>query len=117
MKDSETRSALMSCLTVTSDGVVLNLRVQPRASKSEILGLRGTSIKAKVTAPPADGRANEAVLDLLAATLEVKRAQLSLVGGPKAHDKRILVRGLQAEDIIARLADHLHKRDRFDHET
>lgn len=104
LTDKDIRTAITDCLTVTSDGVMIKLRVQPRASKSEIVGLHGSSIKVKVTVPATEGRANEAVLDFLAATLDVKRSQLTLVGGSKSRDKRLLVQGLEPKVVLDRLA-------------
>jgi uncharacterized protein len=106
----EIRNALTACLTNTSEGVVVKLRVQPRASKSQLSSLHGNSIKAKVTAPATEGRANEAVLDLLAKAVGIKRAQLTLVGGVKSRDKRILVQGMSQEEILDRLAGQFTER-------
>ena len=86
-----------------SGGVCLSLKVQPRASRNEIAGPIGNALKIKVTAPPVDSAANEAVLELIAETLGCARNQLELLRGATSRHKKILVRGLTSAQIEARL--------------
>jgi uncharacterized protein len=86
-----------------SEGVCISLKVQPRASRSEIAGLIGNELRVKVTAPPVDSAANEAVLELLAETLNCARNQLELLRGATSRHKQILVRGLTASQIEEKL--------------
>lgn len=90
-------------LTARDGGVWLALKVQPRASKNEFAGLVGNELKIKVTAPPVDAAANEAVLRLLAATLGCPRGAIHLVRGHTSRHKQVVVRGLVAADVAARL--------------
>jgi uncharacterized protein (TIGR00251 family) len=86
------------------DGCVhLNLKVQPRASRSEVGEVVGNELKLKVTAPPVDSAANEAVLRLLAEKLECSRSALQLIRGGTSRHKTVSVRGLQGTDIARRL--------------
>jgi uncharacterized protein len=85
------------------DGVCILLKVQPRASRSEIAGLIGNELKVKVTAPPVDSAANEAVLELLSELLGCARNQLELLRGATSRHKQILVRGLTATEIEEKL--------------
>jgi hypothetical protein len=84
-------------------GVEIDLLVQPRASRSRVVGEHGGRLKVQLTSPPVDGRANEALLDLLADRLELPRRELELVFGATGRRKRVLVRGLSLERIEERL--------------
>jgi uncharacterized protein (TIGR00251 family) len=85
------------------DGVCISLKVQPRASRNEIAGLIGNELKIKVTAPPVDSAANEAVLELLAEILGCARNQLELTRGATSRHKQILVRGITTAQIEERI--------------
>jgi uncharacterized protein (TIGR00251 family) len=86
------------------DGVCISLKVQPRASRNEIAGPIGKELKIKVTAPPVDSAANEAVLELLAEILGCSRNQLELTRGATSRHKQIFVRGMTAAQIAEKLA-------------
>ena len=86
-----------------SDGVCISLKVQPRASRNEIAGPIGNELKIKVTAPPVDSAANEAVLELIAEILGCPRHQLELSRGATSRHKQILVRGMTATQIEEKL--------------
>lgn len=75
----------------------LQLRVSPGAHRSEIVGRYGDVWKVQVTAPPQDGRANEAVLRLLSKRLGVPRTSISMVSGHAARQKVVELTGLSAE--------------------
>jgi uncharacterized protein len=85
------------------DGVCISVKVQPRASRNEIAGLIGNELKVKVTAPPVDSAANEALLELLVEVLGCARNQLELLRGATSRHKQILVRGLTATQIEEKL--------------
>ena len=86
------------------DGVYLSLKVQPRASKNEIGEPLGNELKIKVTAPPVDSAANEALVRFLAETLGCPRGAVRLVRGQTSRHKQVLVTGMTAEAVAARLA-------------
>jgi uncharacterized protein (TIGR00251 family) len=86
------------------DGCILPVRAQPGARKCAILGEHGGALKVAVTAPPQDGRANKALIDALADALNLKRGQIELLSGTTSRDKRFLIRGLSATQVLARLA-------------
>jgi uncharacterized protein (TIGR00251 family) len=71
--------------------VQLSLRVQPGARRSALLGPYGDRLKIAVQAPPADGRANEALLRYLAQCLDVRAASLRLVAGAGSRDKSVRI--------------------------
>jgi hypothetical protein len=78
--------------------------VSPGASRSELVGRHGDGWKARVAAAPERGRANEALLDLLAATLDLPRNRLAVVGGRTARRKIVEVEGLDLDEISRRLS-------------
>jgi uncharacterized protein (TIGR00251 family) len=92
-----------SFLQIRRDGVDLAVKLQPRASKNEIAGPLGNELKIKVTAPPVDAAANQALLDLLAAKLDCSRGALRLVRGQASRHKTVRLTGLDAQLILRRL--------------
>lgn len=91
-------------VTETADGCLLPVRAQPGARKTAIRGVHQGALKVSVTAPPEDGRANQAVAEALREALGVRRSQIELVKGVTSRDKQFLVRGLTAAELAARLA-------------
>jgi uncharacterized protein (TIGR00251 family) len=84
-------------------GVRLAVRVQPRASRNEVVGRQGEAWKVRLTAPPVDGRANEALCDFLAERLGVKRASVTVVQGFTGRNKIVEVPELSAAELARRL--------------
>jgi uncharacterized protein (TIGR00251 family) len=85
-------------------GALLPVRVQPRASRDEIAGWQGEVLRVRVTAAPADGRANRAVAGLLAAAAGVPRSGIVLVRGARSRDKLFRVENLSLVDLRGRIA-------------
>jgi uncharacterized protein (TIGR00251 family) len=73
----------------------LKVRVSPGARRPGIAGRHGDGWKVRVAEPPEDGRANEAVLTLLAETLDVPRARVTLVSGHSSREKIVVLEGLE----------------------
>jgi hypothetical protein len=73
--------------------LVLELRVQPRASRSEIAGCHGERLRVRLQAPPVDGKANAALVEFLAATFGVPRARVTIEHGHAGRDKRVRIAG------------------------
>ena|SRR5712664_1504158 len=90
-------------LQVKPDGVWLAVKVQPRASVNEIGEPLGNELRVRVTAPPVDSAANEAVLRLLAERLDCARNQVELARGHTSRHKVVKLHGLSAATVIARL--------------
>jgi uncharacterized protein (TIGR00251 family) len=84
-------------------GVCLLLKVQPRASKNEIGDVTSGELKIKVTAPPVDAAANEAVLRLLAERLDCPRGAVQLIRGQTSRHKQVLIRGMSVEAVLDQL--------------
>lgn len=85
------------------EGTLLPVRVQPRARRDEVVGWQGTTLRVRVTAPPSEGRANQAVIALLAEALGVPRSSIELVSGAAARDKLVRVGQHSLEKIRALL--------------
>jgi uncharacterized protein (TIGR00251 family) len=81
----------------------LRLRVTPRAARPRIVGRHGAAWKVRVAQAPERGKANEAVLALLAETLQVPQASVELVGGESSQDKVVAVEGLSEAEVERRL--------------
>jgi uncharacterized protein (TIGR00251 family) len=85
------------------EGALLRVRVQPRARRDEVVGWQGAALRVRVSAPPADGRANQAVIALLAQALGLPRSSIGLVSGAASRDKLVSVGGRSLEEVRALL--------------
>jgi uncharacterized protein (TIGR00251 family) len=83
----------------------LRLRVSPGASRSELVGRYDSAWKVRVAAAPERGRANDALVELLAKRLRVPRSSLSVVSGHTGRDKVVELHGLDAAEAERRLGD------------
>jgi hypothetical protein len=83
----------------TQTGVVFEIRVVPRASRSEAAGIQGNALKLRITAPPVEGTANKECIRLLARVLGVKRAQVEILAGRTARTKTVAIAGIRAEAV------------------
>ena len=83
--------------------VRLRIRVQPRASRDEIAGWAGDLLRVRLTAPPVDGAANEALIRFLASRLDLPPSAMTLVSGHTGRAKVVEVDGLSAEEACRRL--------------
>lgn len=90
-----------------AEGCVVPVKAQPGARKNALVGEHAGALKLAVTAPPDRGRANRALLQLLAQLLGVKRSQVEILSGEARHDKRFLIRGLAVAEVAARLVQIL----------
>ena len=90
-------------LTSTPAGVRFAIKVVPGASRDRVMGLLGEALKVAVSKPPSGGAANGAVVGLLAKTLGVREAQVSIVSGHTNARKEVLVEGIGAEAALAAL--------------
>lgn len=78
-------------LRASSKGLLLSVKVTPKAARDEICGVRGGAVIVKVTAPPDKGKANEAVIALLAKAIGISKSSLELVAGDTARNKSLRV--------------------------
>ncbi len=91
--------ALPSYLRVQSDGVLLAVKLQPRASKNEIGDALGEELRIKVTAPPVDAAANQALIELLADKLNCSKNRVELLRGHTSRHKIVRLHGFAAEQV------------------
>jgi uncharacterized protein (TIGR00251 family) len=80
-------------------GVLLAVRVIPRARRSELAGRRGDALLVRLSAPPVDGAANAALVELLATSLGIPRSRITLVSGERSRDKVVRLDGVAAADV------------------
>lgn len=94
----------MSAVTPHADGATLSVRAQPGARKTGVLGMHGEAVKVAVTAPPEDGRANAALVEVLADWLGLRRSQVELLSGTTSRNKVFLIRGVTPEWLTEQVA-------------
>lgn len=82
-------------------GAVISCQIQPRASRTEIVGLHGEPLRLKirVAAPPIEGNANEALVEFLSKTLKISKSKIEVLSGHTGKFKEILIKDTQAEEI------------------
>ena len=85
---------LMIELKKTSKGIVIPVKVQPGAKKDSIVGEWGGRLKIQVKAPPEKGKANEAVIKLLAECLGLQKSCIHIVSGELSRDKKVFIQGM-----------------------
>ena len=95
---------MSSWLREDAEGVVLELLVQPRASRTRVVGEHEGRLKLQLAAPPVDGEANAALVEFLADALEVRKADVVLLRGETGRRKTVRVRGVRAPAAVLRLA-------------
>ncbi len=97
----------MTPISATATGVRLVVHVQPRASKTEVVGLHGDAIKLRISAPPVDGAANAEVVRFLVETLRIPRRQVRLVQGDTGRRKVIEATGISVAETATALGIEL----------
>jgi uncharacterized protein (TIGR00251 family) len=97
----------MVTITAHAEGATIAVRAQPGARKNAVLGEQAGALKVAVTAPPEDGRANAALVEVLRDWLGLRRSQVELAGGPTSRNKVFLIRGLGADELTALVASKL----------
>ncbi|PYX87302.1 MAG: hypothetical protein DMG68_12225 [Acidobacteria bacterium] len=94
----------MIAINDTSSGATFAVKLHPRARKNAITGEVGNALKVALTAPPLEGRANEACIEFFANLLDVPRSSVTIAAGQNCRNKIIRIAGLSAEQVRARLA-------------
>ena len=88
----------------TAAGASFTVRVQPRARRNAVTGILGDALKISLTAPPLEGRANQACIEFLAGVLSVPRSSVTIAAGQHGRRKLVRVAGLTAEELRHRLS-------------
>jgi len=87
----------------TPTGATFAVKIHPRARKNAITGELGDTLKLSLTAPPVEGRANEACIEFLANLLKVPRSSVTIASGQNTRRKVIRVSGVSADEVQKRL--------------
>ena len=87
----------------SADTCTFAVRVQPRARRNEIVGEIGEALKLAITAPPVEGKANAACIELLAKTLKLPKSSVSIAAGETSRNKLVRVVGITADELRQRL--------------
>jgi hypothetical protein len=96
---------LSNFLRAHPDGTLLSVKLQPRASKNEIGAPLGDELKIKVTAPPVDAAANQALIELLAEKLDCPRGRVELIRGQTSRHKTLKLHGFTPEEVLQAIAE------------
>jgi uncharacterized protein (TIGR00251 family) len=91
-------------ITETRDGVLLSVYVQPRASRSEVVGEHGDALKIRLAAPPVDGAANEELIRFLAKLLGIAASKLIVKSGQTSRTKVVEISGVTLQYVSDTLA-------------
>jgi len=87
-------------------GATFSVRVQPRASKTAITGTVGDAVKISLSAPPVDGRANDALVEFFSEVFSVPRGAVQVVTGERSRNKVIRIGGRTAAELQQKLRTH-----------
>ena len=85
--------------TQTPDGVVVNVRAQPRSSRAGIDGVMGDALKVRIRSAPVDGKANKELIETLADAFGLPKSRVAFKSGETSKTKRILLKGVQPEEL------------------
>ncbi len=94
-------------ITKTNTGTTFSVRMQPGASKNEIVGVQKDALKIRISAPPVEGKANKALIQFLAKQLTVKRNQVEIISGHTTRIKTIHVIGEGTEKKLQNIIDSI----------
>ncbi len=94
-------------------GAALTIRVIPRASRTEIANImEDGTVRIRVTAPPVEGKANQAVIDFLAKVLDIAPSQIEIVAGKQRRDKIVAITDMSPQEVEQRILTYLQRRSR-----
>jgi len=76
------------------DGIIIEVKVDPRSSRNEIAGVAGNTVRIKLTAPPVDGAANEMLVEMFAKKFNIRKSDVVIMKGENSRHKLIKLRGV-----------------------
>ncbi|HEY3308993.1 MAG TPA: DUF167 family protein [Desulfuromonadaceae bacterium] len=88
-----------SLYILTGDAIVLNLHIQPRASKNELCGVQENALKIRLTSPPVDGAANKLCREFLAELFKVPKSAVEIISGETSRHKRVRISSNHPEKL------------------
>ena len=89
----------VGCLTETPEGVILNVKAQPRSSKAGIDGILGDAVKLRIRCAPVDGKANKELVETLADAFDLPKSMVVFKSGETSKTKRILLKGMTSARV------------------
>jgi hypothetical protein len=93
----------------SAKGVSFSIKVHPRARKNAITGVTGDALKLSLTAPPVDGKANQAVIEFFADLFAIPRSSVTIASGETSRNKVVRISGLDRASVVKRLAEALER--------
>lgn len=103
MPRGKIQNSTMDYITETNEGIILAVHAIPRAARNEIQGEHGNALKIRLKAPPAEGKANEALIEFLAGLMGVPRRQITLLSGRTSRRKRVAIGGISGDQARSKL--------------
>jgi len=94
-------------VTESANGVTFSVKVHPRARKNAITGVVGDALKLALTAPPVEGRANQAVIEFFAELFAIPRSSVTIASGETSRNKLVRIAGLAQAAVATRLSERL----------
>lgn len=91
------------CLKEHEGGVVVEVVLQPRASRNELAGVQGGRLKIKVTAPPVEGMANKKLCEFLADLMGIGKQRVQVIAGQQARTKRVRISDVSLDEVRRKL--------------
>jgi uncharacterized protein len=95
----------MIALESHPEGTILPVRAQPGSRRNEIRGEQDGMLKVCVTQSPEKGKANKAVVELIAKSLRLKKSQIELIAGETSHQKRFLIRSITPQELAQKITE------------
>jgi uncharacterized protein (TIGR00251 family) len=90
-------------ISASPDGTILKIYVQPKAARTEYVGLHGDALKFRVAAPPVDGAANEALCLYLAERFDLPKGAVRILAGQSSRHKQVLLKGVTRDRVASDL--------------
>lgn len=90
-----------------SEGLLISINVQPRSSKTEIIGMHQNSLKIKLTSPPVEGAANSLLINFISKKLGIAKSKIVLNSGEKSRQKKLIIKGCSKEEVLKRLTANI----------
>jgi uncharacterized protein (TIGR00251 family) len=87
--------------TDVADGCIVAVRVHPGARKNSVTGIHADAVKIALTAPPVEGKANEALIEFFAETLRLPKSRVAIIAGPASRSKKLRITGRSAAEVAA----------------
>ncbi|MGD0655052.1 MAG: DUF167 domain-containing protein [Thermoguttaceae bacterium] len=98
----------MIALESHPEGTILPVRARPGSRRNEIRGEQDGMLKVCVTQLPEKGKANKAVVELMAKSLGLRKSQIEMISGETSHQKRFLIRGITPQELAQKLAEEVN---------